>query len=116
MSDVVALLSTLTDEKGKVLIPGVNDSVRELTPEEEALYDDLDFDMVRIFLCQQLHYKTKYFYFKAIIKQNDVFTSWKLIVYLYRVGVELATSRGHILCHVCYAKYLSACMNLVCDI
>ncbi|XP_046849143.1 cytosolic non-specific dipeptidase-like isoform X2 [Xenia sp. Carnegie-2017] len=45
MSDVVALLSTLTDEKGKILIPGVNDSVRELTPEEEALYDDLDFDM-----------------------------------------------------------------------
>jgi hypothetical protein len=46
MSDLVALFSTLVDEKGNILVPGVNDSVRELTPEEEALYANLDFDMV----------------------------------------------------------------------
>jgi hypothetical protein len=46
MSDLVALFSTLVDGKGNILIPGVNDSVRELTPEEEKLYENLDFDMV----------------------------------------------------------------------
>ena len=56
MSDVVAMFSTLIDEKGNILIPGVNDSVRELTPEEEALYDGLDFDMVRMFSCELLHW------------------------------------------------------------
>ncbi|CAB3995721.1 RNA-directed DNA polymerase from mobile element jockey, partial [Paramuricea clavata] len=45
MSDLVALFSTLIDEKGNILVPGVNDSVRELTSEEEALYANLDFDM-----------------------------------------------------------------------
>ncbi|XP_046849138.1 cytosolic non-specific dipeptidase-like isoform X2 [Xenia sp. Carnegie-2017] len=45
MSDVVAMFSTLIDEKGNILIPHVNDSVRELTPEEDALYYGLDFDM-----------------------------------------------------------------------
>ncbi|XP_028392570.1 cytosolic non-specific dipeptidase-like [Dendronephthya gigantea] len=45
MSDLIALFSTLIDEKGNILIPGVNDSVAELTPEEEALYEGLDFDM-----------------------------------------------------------------------
>lgn len=46
MADLIALLSTLTDEKGNILVPGVNDSVRPLTPEEAALYDNLDFEMV----------------------------------------------------------------------
>ena len=46
MSDLVAMFSTLIDEKGHILVPGVNDSVKELTSEEEALYENLDFDMV----------------------------------------------------------------------
>ena len=46
MSDLVALFSTLVDEKGNILVPGVLDSVRELTPEEEVLYENLDFDKV----------------------------------------------------------------------
>ena len=46
MSDLIALFSTLIDKKGNILIEGVNDSVLELTPEEEALYENLDFDMV----------------------------------------------------------------------
>ncbi len=46
MSDLIALFSTLTDAKGNILVPGVNDSVRPLTSDEEALYENLDFDMV----------------------------------------------------------------------
>jgi nonspecific dipeptidase len=48
MSDLVALFSTLIDEKGNIRVHGVNDSVKTLTPEEEALYDNLDFDKVNI--------------------------------------------------------------------
>ena len=49
MSDVVALLSTLIDGMGNILIPGVNDSVRDVTPQKDALYENLDFDMVSMF-------------------------------------------------------------------
>ena len=49
MADLVALLSTLADVKGNILVPGVNDSVRDLTPEEEKLYENLDFDKVYSF-------------------------------------------------------------------
>ncbi|KAK3749409.1 hypothetical protein QZH41_015869, partial [Actinostola sp. cb2023] len=45
MRDLVGLLSTLVDVKGKILVPGVYDSVAELTAKEKALYDDIDFDM-----------------------------------------------------------------------
>ncbi|KAK3697515.1 hypothetical protein QZH41_011280, partial [Actinostola sp. cb2023] len=45
MRDLVGLLSTLVDVKGKILVPGVYDSVAELTVKEKALYDDIDFDM-----------------------------------------------------------------------
>ena len=50
MADLIALFATLTDEKGNILVPGVNKSVRPLTPEEEALYGDLDFDLVWLML------------------------------------------------------------------
>ena len=46
MRDLVGLLSTLVDVKGKILVPGVYDSVAELTAEEKALYDDIEFDLV----------------------------------------------------------------------
>ena len=46
MSDLVALLGTLVDVKGNILVSGVDDAVREVTEEEKALYDDLDFDKV----------------------------------------------------------------------
>merc|ERR1712168_1767234 len=45
MRDLVGLLSTLVDVKGNILIPGVNDAVAELTEEEKALYDPIDFDI-----------------------------------------------------------------------
>jgi len=45
MTDLIKLMGTLVDSSGKILVDGVMDSVQELTPEEEALYDNLTFDM-----------------------------------------------------------------------
>ena len=46
MADVIALMNSLVDVKGKILVPGVNDTVKAVTPEEKALYDPIEFDMV----------------------------------------------------------------------
>ena len=47
MSDLIALMSNLVDAKGKILVPGIYETVAKLTLEEEKLYDPIDFDMVR---------------------------------------------------------------------
>lgn len=47
MTDLVALMSSLTDVKGKIQIPGIMDDVAPVTPEEDKLYDKIDFDSVR---------------------------------------------------------------------
>ena len=47
MVDLVALLNELVDEKGKILIPGVYDSVKPLTEEERKLYEPIDFSQVK---------------------------------------------------------------------
>lgn len=44
MSDLIHIMGTLVDVNGKILIPGINDAVANLTPEEEALYGPIDFD------------------------------------------------------------------------
>ncbi|XP_077994507.1 cytosolic non-specific dipeptidase-like [Glandiceps talaboti] len=44
MVDLVALMNTLVDKDGKILIDGVNDTVAPLTEEESKLYKDIDFD------------------------------------------------------------------------
>ncbi|KAK3103881.1 hypothetical protein FSP39_022629, partial [Pinctada imbricata] len=44
MSDLIAILDSLVDVSGKILIPGVNDTVADLTEEEKKLYKDIDFD------------------------------------------------------------------------
>lgn len=46
MSDLIALLDTLVDNKGRILIPGIYDSVAELTEKEKKLYEPIDFDLV----------------------------------------------------------------------
>jgi nonspecific dipeptidase len=43
MVDLVYLLNELVDNKGKILVPGVYDSVKPLTDEEKKLYDSIDF-------------------------------------------------------------------------
>ena len=46
MGDVIALMNSLVDVNGKILVPGVCDSVKAVTDEELASYDPIDFDMV----------------------------------------------------------------------
>ncbi|MEE6464642.1 hypothetical protein FKM82_006313 [Ascaphus truei] len=45
MSDLIFLLDTLIDSKGKILIPGIYDDVRSVTEEEKELYKDLEFNL-----------------------------------------------------------------------
>jgi acetylornithine deacetylase/succinyl-diaminopimelate desuccinylase-like protein len=45
MTDLVKMMSTLVDSKGKILVEGVMDSVKPVTKEEEALYDTIEFDV-----------------------------------------------------------------------
>jgi Cys-Gly metallodipeptidase DUG1 len=43
MVDLVAVLNELVDARGKILVPGIYDSVRALTDEEKKTYDSIDF-------------------------------------------------------------------------
>lgn len=44
MTDLIAILGSLVDVEGKILIAGINDSVAPLTTEEQKLYEPIDFD------------------------------------------------------------------------
>ena len=48
MVDLVYLLNELVDVKGKILVPGVYDTVKPLTDEEKKLYEPIDFCQVKI--------------------------------------------------------------------
>ena len=43
MVDLVGILNELVDAKGKILVPGIYDSVKILTHEERKLYEPIDF-------------------------------------------------------------------------
>jgi len=45
MTDLISVMSTLVNNKGRILIPGIYDQVAPVTPEEEALYADIAFTM-----------------------------------------------------------------------
>jgi acetylornithine deacetylase/succinyl-diaminopimelate desuccinylase-like protein len=45
MTDLVQLMASLVDSSGKILVPGIMDDVAAVTPEEEALYDNLEFSV-----------------------------------------------------------------------
>lgn len=45
MPDLIWLLNQLVDVDGNILIPGIQDNVCPVLPEEEALYDSIDFDL-----------------------------------------------------------------------
>jgi len=47
LPDLIYLMNSLVDSSGKILIPGVMDSVIPLTPNEEAMYKKLDFELDR---------------------------------------------------------------------
>ena len=44
MTDLVQLMSSLIDSQGNILVEGIMDDVAPITPEEDKLYDDIDFD------------------------------------------------------------------------
>lgn len=46
MADLIDVMSKLVDNKGKILIPGIYDSVAAVTEEECKLYDPISFDQV----------------------------------------------------------------------
>ena len=45
MTDLVRIMGTLVDSNGKILVEGVMDDVKQVTKEEEALYEDIEFDL-----------------------------------------------------------------------
>jgi nonspecific dipeptidase len=45
MVDLMYMMSQLVDANGKILVPGIMDQVAPVTPEEEALYTNIDFDV-----------------------------------------------------------------------
>ena len=45
MTDLIALMGTLVDTNGRILVDGVMDSVKPLTKEEEDLYESIEFDI-----------------------------------------------------------------------
>ncbi|XP_065325888.1 cytosolic non-specific dipeptidase-like [Pelmatolapia mariae] len=45
MTDLIALMGSLVDNRGKILVPGIYDSVAPLTAEEQKLYEKIDFDL-----------------------------------------------------------------------
>ncbi|EFB24585.1 hypothetical protein PANDA_013727, partial [Ailuropoda melanoleuca] len=45
MTDLIMLMGSLVDRKGKILIPGIDEAVAPVTEEELALYDKIDFNL-----------------------------------------------------------------------
>lgn len=45
LPDLMYLMNTLLDKDGKILVPGIMDQVKKVTPEEEKLYEAIDFDV-----------------------------------------------------------------------
>ncbi|XP_068188962.1 cytosolic non-specific dipeptidase [Antennarius striatus] len=45
MTDLIALMGSLVDKRGKILIPGMYEDVAALTDEEQVLYEKIDFDL-----------------------------------------------------------------------
>ncbi|XP_039592805.1 beta-Ala-His dipeptidase [Polypterus senegalus] len=45
MTDLIGLLDTLIDARGRILIPGINEAVAPLTEEERKMYEETEFDL-----------------------------------------------------------------------
>lgn len=71
MVDLIALLNTLVDSRGHILIPGVYDSVAKLTDEEKKLYEPIDFNPV-----SNRSFSTEYIYKRTFsLLFGDIFIS-----------------------------------------
>ena len=49
MTDLIAVMNTLVDSQGHILIDGMYEEVAPLLPEEEQLYERITFDTVCLF-------------------------------------------------------------------
>ena len=49
MTDLIFLMNSLVKPNGDILIPGINDQVAPLMPEESALYQNLAFSMNELY-------------------------------------------------------------------
>lgn len=49
MADLIALMNSMVDARGNILIPAIMQDVIPVTPEEEELYDRIDFSCVCFF-------------------------------------------------------------------
>ena len=56
MVDLMYLMNQLVEPNGKILVPGVYDSVKPLTDEEKRLYDAIDFNQVEFTIHSSLVY------------------------------------------------------------
>ncbi|KAG9479124.1 hypothetical protein GDO78_012670 [Eleutherodactylus coqui] len=45
MTDLISLMGSLLDKKGKILIPGMYDTVEPVSINEQAIYEAIDFDL-----------------------------------------------------------------------
>lgn len=45
MTDLIKVMSTLVESDGTILIPGISEMVAKVTPEEDKLYDAIDFSV-----------------------------------------------------------------------
>nr|XP_030724050.1 cytosolic non-specific dipeptidase isoform X2 [Globicephala melas] len=45
MTDLIMLMGSLMDRKGRILVPGISEAVASVTDEELELYDKIDFDL-----------------------------------------------------------------------
>jgi len=45
MNDLIYMMGQLVDAKNTILIPGIADDVKEIAPEEQKLYDEIEFDL-----------------------------------------------------------------------
>lgn len=61
---------SLVDKRGKILIPGVYDSVAPLTDEEKKLYEKIDFDLCEY--CKDVGVG-KLLHDSKVSKQSDIY-------------------------------------------
>uniref|UniRef100_A0A672J2X8 Peptidase M20 dimerisation domain-containing protein n=1 Tax=Salarias fasciatus TaxID=181472 RepID=A0A672J2X8_SALFA len=45
MTDLIALMGSLVDKRGRILVPGILDSVAPLTEDEKKQYENIEFDL-----------------------------------------------------------------------
>ena len=48
MTDLITIMGSLVDNRGKIKVPGIYDTVAKLTDAESELYKPIEFDMVSL--------------------------------------------------------------------